>query len=45
LGQFVVREVLNLGVRKAAENEIHLAGAAMPAAEQEPLAAVIEAVA
>ena len=30
-------------VGEAAENEIHLAGAAVPAAKQEPLAAVVEA--
>ena len=45
LSQFVVREIGDLGVGKPAENEIHLAGAAMPAAKQQPLAAVVEAVA
>src|SRR5260370_885541 len=45
LGQFMVGEPGDLGVGKAAENEIHLAGAAMPAAKQQPLAAVIEAAA
>ena len=45
LSQFVLREIGDLGIGKAAENEIHLAGAAMPAAKQQPLAAVVEAVA
>ena len=34
LSQFVVAQVGDFGVGKAAENEIHLAGAAMPAAKQ-----------
>src|ERR1700726_3104402 len=45
LRQFVVGEGCDLGIRKTAENEIHFAGAAMPAAKQQPLAAVIEAAA
>ena len=45
LGQFVIDQARYLGVRKAAEDEIHLAGTAMPATEQKPLAAVVEAAA
>ena len=44
-GQFVIAHGRYLGIRKAAEDEIHLAGTAMPAAEQKPLAAVVEAAA
>ena len=44
-GQFVVGQVGDLGIGEPAEDQIHLAGAAMPAAKQQPLAAVIEAVA
>ena len=42
LVQFGVGEVGDLGIGKPAEDEVHLAGAAMPAAKQQPLAAVIE---
>ena len=45
LGQFGVGQVGDLGVGEAAEDQIHLAGAAMPAAKQQPLAAVVEPVA
>src|SRR6202035_3697112 len=45
LRQFLFREICNLGIGKAAENQVHLAGAAMPAAKQQPLAAVVEAIA
>ena len=45
LVQFVIAQIGYLGIRKAPEDEIHLTGAAMPAAEQKPLAAVIEAAA
>jgi hypothetical protein len=45
LGQFVIPEARDLGVRKAAENQVHFAGTAMPAAKQQPLAAVVKAAA
>src|SRR5580700_2841453 len=45
LPQLVVAEVSDFRIRKAAEDEVKLAGAAMPAAKQQPLAAVIEPVA
>jgi len=40
--QIAVGEVSDFGIGKAAEDEIHLAGAAMPAAKQKPLAAIIK---
>jgi len=43
--QFVIGHVRYLGIRKTAEDQIHLAGTAMPAAEQKPLATVVEAAA
>src|SRR5581483_1824249 len=43
LGEFALGERGDLAVGKAAENKIHLAGTAMPAAKQQPLAAVVEA--
>ena len=45
IGQFGVGKLGDGGVGEAAENRDPLAGAAMPAAKQQPLAAVIEAVA
>ena len=45
LRQFGVGKIGDRGVGEAAENQIHLAGAAMPAAKQQPLAAVIQAIA
>ena len=39
LGQLALLKISDLLVGKAAENEIHLAGAAVPAAKQQPLAA------
>src|ERR1700682_702742 len=45
LGQFVILEACDLGVREAAENQVHFAGTAMPAAKQPPLAAVVKAAA
>ena len=45
LVQFGVRKIRDFGVGKAAEDEVHLARAAMPAAKQKPLAAVVEPVA
>ena len=44
-GQFAIAQVGYLVIRKPPENEVHFTGAAMPAAEQKPLAAVIEAIA
>jgi hypothetical protein len=45
LSEFVVAERGDLGIGKPAEDEIHLAGAAMPAAKQQPLAPVIQSAA
>src|ERR1700759_5301476 len=45
LSQLVVAEIGDLRVRKAAEDQVKLAGTAVPAAKQKPLAAVIEPVA
>ena len=41
----VIGQGRDLGVRKTAEDQIKLAGAAVPAAKQQPLAPVIQAVA
>jgi len=43
--QFAIAQIQYLGIRKAPEDQVHLTGAAMPGAEQESLATVIEAVA
>jgi hypothetical protein len=45
IAQFIVAQIGDFGVREPAEDQVHLAGAAMPAAKQQPLAPVIEAVA
>src|SRR6185312_10919925 len=45
LSQFLFGEACDLGIREPAENEVHLAGATMPTAKQQPFAAVIETVA
>jgi hypothetical protein len=44
-GEFIVGEAGNGPVGKPAEDEVHFPGAAMPAAKQKPLAALVEALA
>jgi hypothetical protein len=43
--QFIIAQTRYLGIGEAPEDEVHLTGTAMPAAEQEPLAAIIKAAA
>jgi len=40
--ELIAGQMRNLGIGKSAEDKVHLAGAAMPAAKQQPLAAIVK---
>ena len=45
IGEIVIAEPCYMGIREAAEKEVHLARAAMPGAKQRPPPARVEAIA